>query len=119
MDFKTAQPIIDACKKKAEEGMQGYTSGRTAILKAYADWQEEETDQSLISLCSWSLVVGPGRINQAVYPKGEKGRSAARSPEFFDMQKMPGPEQGITSWSGTAYGKWTLKTLKDRQRTRR
>ena len=26
MDFKTAQPIIDACKKKAEEGIWGYTS---------------------------------------------------------------------------------------------
>ena len=26
MDFRTAQPIIDACKKKAEEGIWGYTS---------------------------------------------------------------------------------------------
>lgn len=33
MDFKTAQPIIDACVKKAEEGIWGYTSGRKAILR--------------------------------------------------------------------------------------
>ena len=26
MDFRTAQPIIDACVKKAEEGIWGYTS---------------------------------------------------------------------------------------------
>ena len=26
MDFRTAQPIIDACRKKAEEGIWGYTS---------------------------------------------------------------------------------------------
>ena len=28
MDFRTAQPIIDACKAKAEEGIWGYTSGQ-------------------------------------------------------------------------------------------
>ena len=26
MDFRTAQPIIDACVKKAQEGIWGYTS---------------------------------------------------------------------------------------------
>ena len=39
MDFKTAQPIIDACKKKAEEGIWGYTSRPDSYFKAYADWQ--------------------------------------------------------------------------------
>ena len=39
MDFKTAQPIIDACKKKAEEGIWGYTSRPDSYFKAYADLQ--------------------------------------------------------------------------------
>ena len=34
MDFKTAQPIIDACKKKAEEGIWGYTSRPASYFEA-------------------------------------------------------------------------------------
>ena len=35
MDFKTAQPIIDACKKKAEEGIWDILPDRQATLKQY------------------------------------------------------------------------------------
>ena len=34
MDFRTAQPIIDACKKKAEEGIWGYTSRPASYFEA-------------------------------------------------------------------------------------
>ena len=33
MDFKTAQPIIDALKARAEEGIWGYTSRPDSILR--------------------------------------------------------------------------------------
>ncbi|MBD5564733.1 MalY/PatB family protein [Clostridium botulinum] len=46
MDFRTAQPIIDACKRKAEEGVWGYTSRLDSYFKA-------------VSLMSWSLGVVP------------------------------------------------------------
>ena len=34
MDFRTAQPIIDAAKKKAEEGIWGYTSRPASYYEA-------------------------------------------------------------------------------------
>ena len=34
MDFRTAQPIIDACKAKAEEGIWGYTSRPDSCFEA-------------------------------------------------------------------------------------
>ncbi len=39
MDFKTAQPIIDACKK-AEEGIWGYTSRPASYFEAVQEWEE-------------------------------------------------------------------------------
>lgn len=60
MDFKTAQPIIDACKKKAEEGIWGYTSRPDSYFKAYADWQLRRNGWALdTNLCSWCLGVVP------------------------------------------------------------
>lgn len=60
MDFKTAQPIIDACKKKAEEGIWGYTSRPDSYFEAVQLWEKKrnnwETDTSLMS---WSLGVVP------------------------------------------------------------
>lgn len=41
MDFKTAQPIIDACKKKAEEGIWGYTSRPASYFEAVQEWEEK------------------------------------------------------------------------------
>jgi len=60
MDFRTAQPIIDACKKKAEEGIWGYTSRPASYFEAVKEWEKKrnnwETDTSLMS---WSLGVVP------------------------------------------------------------
>ena len=35
MDFKTAQPIIDALKARAEEGIWGHTARPPAILRPF------------------------------------------------------------------------------------
>ncbi|MDO5408900.1 MAG: MalY/PatB family protein [Lachnospiraceae bacterium] len=60
MDFRTAQPIIDACKKKAEEGIWGYTSRPDSYFEAVQEWEKKrnnwDTDTSLMS---WSLGVVP------------------------------------------------------------
>ena len=40
MDFKTAQPIIDAVKAKAEEGIWGYTSRPASYYEAVCGWQK-------------------------------------------------------------------------------
>lgn len=60
MDFRTAQPIIDACVKKAEEGIWGYTSRPDSYFQAVQEWERKrnnwETDTALMS---WSLGVVP------------------------------------------------------------
>lgn len=60
MDFRTAQPIIDACKKKAEEGIWGYTSRPDSYFQAVKGWEKRRNDWDVdTSLMSWSLGVVP------------------------------------------------------------
>ena len=40
MDFRTAQPIIDACKAKAEEGIWGYTTRPDSYFEAVQQWEQ-------------------------------------------------------------------------------
>lgn len=46
MDFKTPQPVIDALKQKAEQGIFGYTSRPDSYHQALADWQQRRHDFS-------------------------------------------------------------------------
>lgn len=39
MDFRTAQPIVDAIQKRAEQGIFGYTNRPEEYFQSYADWQ--------------------------------------------------------------------------------
>lgn len=60
MDFRTAQPIIDACKKKAEEGIWGYTSRPDSYFEAVREWEWRRNQWDVdVSLMSWSLGVVP------------------------------------------------------------
>lgn len=58
MDFRTAQPIIDALKARAEEGIWGYTARPDSYFSAIRGWQKRrngwDIDQNLMS---WSLGV--------------------------------------------------------------
>lgn len=60
MDFRTAQPIIDACKKKAEEGIWGYTSRPASYFEAVQQWEKRRSNWDVdTALMSWSLGVVP------------------------------------------------------------
>lgn len=60
MDFRTAQPIIDACKIKTEEGVWGYTSRPDSYFKAVQEWEKRRNQWDVdVSLMSWSLGVVP------------------------------------------------------------
>ena len=60
MDFRTAQPITDACKKKAEEGIWGYTSRPDSYFEAIKEWEWRRNQWDVdVSLMSWSLGVVP------------------------------------------------------------
>ena len=41
MDFRTAQPIIDACVEKAQEGIWGYTSRPDSYFEAVQEWEKK------------------------------------------------------------------------------
>lgn len=96
MDFKTAQPIIDALKERAEEGIWGYTSRPDTYFEAVCNWQQRrhgwDIDKSLVS---WSLGVVPALsaiVNLFSQP-GEK--VMIQTPvysEFYDVAEAWGRE---------------------------
>lgn len=58
MDFRTAQPIIDALKARAEEGIWGYTARPESYFEAICGWQQRRNGWTIDrSLMSWSLGV--------------------------------------------------------------
>lgn len=60
MDFRIAQPIIDALKNKAEQGIFGYTSRPSSYFAAVRDWQKKRNNWEFdLSLASHSLGVVP------------------------------------------------------------
>lgn len=60
MDFKTAQPVIDALKARAEEGIWGYTSRPDSYFEAICGWQKRRNGWDIDrKLVSWSLGVVP------------------------------------------------------------
>src|SRR5690625_2854087 len=44
MDFPVAQPIIDALKKRVEQGIYGYTLRPRSYLEATVDWMKKRHD---------------------------------------------------------------------------
>lgn len=94
MDFKTAQPIIDACVKKAQEGIWGYTSRPDSYFQAYADWQERRNGWKFdTSLCSWSLGVVPALVAIVRLFTGEHDKIMIQPPvypEFYDVNELSG-----------------------------
>lgn len=60
MDFRTAQPIIDACAAKAKEGIWGYTSRPDSYFDAIIGWQQRRNGWTIDrEKMSWSLGVVP------------------------------------------------------------
>lgn len=58
MDFKTAQPIIDALTARAQEGIWGYTSRPDSYFQAIRDWQKRRNHWEINpKLMSYSLGV--------------------------------------------------------------
>lgn len=91
MDFRTAQPIIDACVKKAEEGIWGYTSRPDSYFDAIIGWQERRNGWSIDrEKMSWSLGVVPA-LSALVKLFTDEGDSVMiQTPvysEFYDVSE--------------------------------
>ena len=80
MDFRTAQPIIDACKAKAEEGIWGYTSRPASYFEAVQEWEVKRNGwKPDTALMSWSLGVVPAM--SAIVKLFRPGRGQGPDPD--------------------------------------
>ncbi len=94
MDFKTAQPVIDALKARADEGIWGYTSRPDSYYEALCGWQKRrhgwEIDKRMIS---FSLGVVPS-LSSMVHVFTEPGdKVLIQTPvysEFYDVTESWG-----------------------------
>jgi len=89
MDFRTAQPIIDACKRKSEEGIWGYTSRPDSYFKSVQEWQKRQNQWDVdVSQMSWSLGVVPSLSSIVKIFSGAGDKILIQTPvypEFYDV----------------------------------
>lgn len=89
MDFRTAQPVIDALKARAEEGIWGYTARPDSYFASICDWQQRRNgwviDPKLLSF-SLGVVQSLSALVRLFTPEG--GSVLIQTPvysEFYDM----------------------------------
>ena len=111
MDFKTAQPIIDALKARAEEGIWGYTARPASYFEAVKNWQKRrngwDTDTALMSFCP-GVVQTLSVMIQLYTPQG--GNVLIQTPvygEFYDMAEFAG-RHVIENQMVEQGGQWTV-----------
>lgn len=96
MDFRTAQPIIDACKAKAEEGIWGYTARPDSYFEAVQQWERRRKGWTPdISLMSWSLGVVPSLSAIVKLFSNDGDKILIQTPvysEFYDVTETWGRE---------------------------
>lgn len=111
MDFKTAQPVIDALKRRAEEGIWGYTARPDSYFEAVRDWQSRRNgwtpDTSLMSF-SPGVVQTLAACVRLYTPQG--GGVLIQTPvygEFYDMAEFAG-RKAVENRMVERDGKWTV-----------
>ena len=92
MDFKTAQPIIDALTARAQEGIWGYTARPDSYFEAIRGWQKRrngwDIDPKLMSY-SLGVVQTISAMVKLFTPEG--GNVLIQTPvysEFYDMAEV-------------------------------
>lgn len=110
MDFKTAQPIIDALEKKAKEGIFGYVSRPESYFKAACDWKKRRNNCIIDqTLCSFSLGVVPAMTSMCMLWGG--GVNILIQPpvygEFFDIVENSG-NRVVVNQLILKNGSWTI-----------
>lgn len=111
MDFRTAQPIIDACKAKAEEGIWGYTSRPDSYFEAVQEWEVKRNHwRPDVALMSWSLGVVPSLSSLVKLFSGDGDKILIQTPvysEFYDVAEAWGREVVENPLVETD-GKWSI-----------
>jgi len=111
MDFKTAQPIIDALTARAQEGIWGYTARPDSYFQSIRDWQSRRNgwtpDTGLMSFCL-GVVQTLSAMVRLYTPQG--GNVLIQTPvygEFYDMTEFAG-RTVIENQMVERDGKWTV-----------
>ena len=111
MDFRTAQPIIDALKARADQGLWGYTARPESYFQAVADWQRRRNgwtiDTSLMSYCL-GVVQSIAAAVRLFTPEG--GSVLIQTPvysEFYDMTEAAG-RKVVECPFREQEGRWTM-----------
>jgi cystathionine beta-lyase len=95
MDFKAAEPIINALKERATQGIYGYTSRPIEYFEAIKKWQLEKNNWEIdTSLMSHALGVLPMLAN-LMHTFLEKGDKVIIQPPVFHEFKNV-----IEAWDG-------------------
>ena len=91
MDFKTAQPVIDALEKKVQHGIFGYVYRPDEYFESFINWQKKrfgwEPKKELLSF-SIGIVPSLGALVQLFSEKGDK--ILIQTPvysEFYDINE--------------------------------
>ena len=111
MDFRTAQPIIDASKNKAEEGIWGYTSRPASYYEAVCGWQKRrngwEIDKSMISFALGVVPAMSSMVNVFTKPDEKVLIQTPVYSEFYDVTESWG-RQVIESPLQEKDGEWCI-----------
>lgn len=94
MDFRTAQPIIDALKNKAEEGIFGYTSRPDSYYEALCGWKKRhngwDIDKSMISFNLGVVPALSSMVNVFTEPTDKVLILTPVYSEFYDVTESWG-----------------------------
>lgn len=111
MDFRTAQPIIDAAKKKAEEGIWGYTSRPTSYYEAVCGWQKRrngwDVDPKMISFAVGVVPAMSSMVNVFTKPEDKVLIQTPVYSEFYDVTESWG-RQVVESPLKEKDGVWSI-----------
>lgn len=88
MDFRVAQPIVDALRNKVEQGVFGYTSRPASYFEAVRGWQERRNgwtfDTALASHCLGVVPAISAMVHQFTAPEDRILIQTPVYPEFED-----------------------------------
>ena len=122
MDFRTAQPVIDALKARAEEGIWGYTARPASYFEAVKNWQKRrngwDTDTALMSFSPG--VVQTLSVMIRLYTP-QNGNVLIQTPvygEFYDMTELAG-RHVIENQLVEQGGAWTVDWADFEEKLRR
>ena len=111
MDFRTAQPIIDAAKKKAEEGIWGYTSRPASYYEAVCGWQKRrngwDVDPKMISFAVGVVPAMSSMVNVFTKPEDKVLIQTPVYSEFYDVTESWG-RQVVESPLKEKDGVWSI-----------